>query len=325
MKTPATIAAVVAGLFPARPAVAGPPAAMPPETQISRTAYHGWPDAVRLQNGLVEAMVVPAIGRVLQFRFIGDDAGPFWENRPSHGGVPTRDANGWANYGGDKVWPAPQSAWTKITGRGWPPPAGFDGQSAQAEIRGGAVMLVFPADSAYGLQVRRRITLAPGRPVMTITTTFEKGSGPPVEVAVWTITQARDPEAVQIPLAGSAPNAPFRVLGGYAPPDVKSAPGGITLTRDPTANHKIGLRAASIRWVGRTTELVLAASLMPGAAYPDQDSAAEVYTNADPLPYVELELLGPLATMQAGDRIEQTVTYTLARRDAATAGGLMSP
>jgi hypothetical protein len=48
--------------------------------------------------------------------------------------------------------------------------------------------------------------------------------------------------------------------------------------------------------------------------YPDQGSSAEVYTNPNPLRYVELEMLGPLATLNVGDKIERTNTYTLFRR-----------
>ena len=40
----------------------------------------------------------------------------------------------------------------------------------------------------------------------------------------------------------------------------------------------------------------------------------EIYTNPDPLKYVELETLGPLRPLKPGERTEHTVTYTLIRR-----------
>jgi hypothetical protein len=49
------------------------------------------------------------------------------------------------------------------------------------------------------------------------------------------------------------------------------------------------------------------------ATYPDQVCSAEIYTNADPLRYVELEMLGPLITMKVGDRVDRTSTSTLTR------------
>jgi hypothetical protein len=52
---------------------------------VERIAYHGWPDCFRIQNGSVEAIVVAAVGRVMQLRLLGDAAGTFWENRALDG------------------------------------------------------------------------------------------------------------------------------------------------------------------------------------------------------------------------------------------------
>ena len=54
------------------------------------------------------------------------------------------------------------------------------------------------------------------------------------------------------------------------------------------------------------------------AEYPDGGSSAEIYTNPDPLPYVELEMLSPLATMKRGAVIEWANTYTLLHRSLST-------
>ncbi len=45
--------------------------------------------------------------------------------------------------------------------------------------------------------------------------------------------------------------------------------------------------------------------------YPDDGCVTQVYTNPDPLAYVELETLGPLTNMRVGDRIERTTVYTV--------------
>ena len=36
---------------------------------VSAAAYHEWKDAILLSNDKVEAVIVPSIGRVMQFRF----------------------------------------------------------------------------------------------------------------------------------------------------------------------------------------------------------------------------------------------------------------
>jgi hypothetical protein len=51
-----------------------------------------------------------------------------------------------------------------------------------------------------------------------------------------------------------------------------------------------------------------------GGEYPDKGCSAEVYTNQNPLAYVELEMLGPLHTMKNGDKISQVNSYHLFHR-----------
>lgn len=306
----------LAALFPA-----GAPAAqntiMSQHTRsVQRIAYRGWPDSLLLSNGLVEAVVVPAIGRVMQLRFAGESDGPFWENSSPAAGDTTHDANVWANFGGDKAWPAPQADWGRITGRGWPPPPAFDGRPMDAAIVGPAsVTLLSQVDEKFGVRVRRRIELAPDKPVMSITTTYEKISGPPVEVAVWVITQLKDPLLAGAPLASPAgTGGEFVLQSGGRPAGLNVADGILSLTRDPRQNHKIGMRAATLVWVGATERLRIDSAIVPGAPYTDDGCNAEVYTNADPLRYVELEMLGPLARLADGGKIEHSSTYALERR-----------
>jgi hypothetical protein len=283
--------------------------------QVARIDYHGWRDALVLGNGLVEVVVVPAVGRIMQFRFVGASDGPFWMNPAPAGQSAATTTGDWANFGGDKTWPAPQADWDRIAARGWPPPAAFDSRPMEAVIDGASVTLVSPVDTGYGIRVRRRIELAPDRPVMTVTTSFEKAAGQPLDAAVWIITQLKDPAAVYAlrPDLGSSGRA-YVNQGAGTPAGLHVADGWLSLTRDPSQNHKIGLRAATLVWVGEAELLRIDSALVPGGKYPDDGSSAEVYTNADPLAYVELELLGPLARLQVGDKIERVSTYTLVRR-----------
>src|SRR6266542_1679446 len=55
---------------------------------LIRTNYHGWTNSILVSNGRVEAVIVPAIGRVVQFRLAGAEDGPFWENRALGGTKP---------------------------------------------------------------------------------------------------------------------------------------------------------------------------------------------------------------------------------------------
>ena len=47
--------------------------ALEPVGFLVRTNYHGWADSILVSNGRVEAVIVPAVGRVMQFRFAGEE------------------------------------------------------------------------------------------------------------------------------------------------------------------------------------------------------------------------------------------------------------
>ena len=287
----------------------------PPRSSVVSINYHGWPDASLLSNGLVEAVIVPAIGRVMQFRLAGSQDGPFWENPGLWGRRPDPGSEDWSNFGGDKAWPSPQAAWRRLALRDWPPPRSYDGAPMKAVIDGLTVTLISPEGPGFGMRVRRRIELAPDRPVMMITTSFEKIIGSPLEAGVWVITQLKDPVAVYALLPDStAPGAGYVRQSADLPTKLKRDNGLLSLTRDPLKNHKIGTLAGTLVWIGPSEMVRIDSTLVPGGTYPDDGSSAEVYTNADPLPYVELEMLGPLSRLAAGESIEQVSSYTLVRR-----------
>lgn len=171
---------------------------------ISRGDF-GW-QLVVLNNPAAEVIVVPSIGRVMSFRLARPsgtgDATPFWRNAAMSSKAVDPASSDWLNFGGDKTWPAPQSQWSQLAGRAWPPPAGFDAAVNQAELPGNAglgpnqMALVSPVDARYGIRARRVITLDEKRPILTIETTYTKITGPEVRVSVWVATQTRSPERV---------------------------------------------------------------------------------------------------------------------------------
>jgi hypothetical protein len=294
------------------------PGAAVPRTSVKRANYHEWPDSLILSNDQIEAVIVPAIGRVMQLRLAGEDDGPFWENVELFGKSPDPTSRTWGNFGGDKTWPAPQADWPKLTPRAWPPPQAFDSMPVKAVVKGikeEEIELISPVDPHFGIRTRRLVKLDAKRPVMTITTTYEKIEGQPVTVAVWTITQLKDPLGVFVPL----PKTPI-FAEGYGkqskdlPADLKREGQLLSMTRSTKLSTKIGTDADALVWIGEKHVLRIDSPRVANTSYPDQGSSAEVYTNPDPLKYVELEMLGPLSQMKTGDRIQRTNTYTLLRR-----------
>ena len=182
-------------------------------------------------------------------------------------------------------------------------------------------MLTSPVSARFGIRTERRLTLVPDAPKLQVVTTYEKVSGPPVETAVWIITQAKDPEAVFLPVPAES-KFPDGIAPEWKLPKefARLQAGLVRLTRDPKESHKIGNDAESIVWVGAHEVLRIEVRRMAGAAYPDAGCSTEIYTNSDPVPYVELETLGPLHRLKIGDRISATNSYTLYHRAGADAG-----
>ena len=286
---------------------------------ISRISWHRWPDCFLIENSIVEAVVVPAIGRVIHFGLAGQKSGCFWQNRALDGQLHQKASSEWSNFGGEKCWPAPQSAWPRLQGRGWPPPAAFDSLTMQADAASGSIRMTSPLDPALGIQLVRHIELEPGKPVMRIRSEFRKLFGSPTQISVWTIAQMREPERISMLLS---PNSRF--AEGYVrlqkgePANLKIQGQVLLLSRHPREQVKIGADAASLACVGPDYVIRIDAQSGPGD-YPDGGCLTEVYTSPDPLQYVELETLGPLTTIATGDQIDRTTVYTVRPRSTPDA------
>jgi hypothetical protein len=212
-----------------------------PATQIKHEAYAGWSDAWRLENEEVEAVIVPAVGRVMSFRFRNGE-NVFWEDLSLRGRSGDPTGKEWVNFGGDKTWPAPEAEWKDYTKHlDWMPPAGFDGRPATVRVEGDVIVLTSPIDPSYGIRAVRRIALHENEPVMTIETTYERLSGSPSKIGVWVITQFRDPVAVYVPfpVRSAFPKGHF-IFRDKPWPQLTVVGSLLKLTRDPRTNHKLG-------------------------------------------------------------------------------------
>lgn len=250
----------------------------------------------------------------MQLRLAGEAEGTFWENRALDGQLHDAASNDWINFGGDKCWPAPQAHWIEHQGRDWPPPAAFGAQAAKTVARERGIVVKSPIDPGFGIQVVRRVELDDGQPILRIHTEYRKLLGGAVRVGIWTVTQMREPECVCIFLPATSKFATGYVrLMAAEPADLKIDGRLLSLGRHARQQVKIGTDGSSLAWLGRNCVVRIDAEAGLGE-YPDGGCVTEVYTNPDPLKYVELETLGPLTTMNPGDRIELATVYTVMRR-----------
>lgn len=280
--------------------------------------YYGRP-CLKLNNGLVMVVVVPDLGgRVMEYRLGGH---PFlWANVPQISAFDESAGDGtWRNWGGYKVWPAPQDRWNG------PPDPGdsqldsgkYTGAFQPADNGAQAIVVESPPDpEVTGLKYRRVVKCYPGISRVTVEQTMTNISNQPVTWSIWDVTQvpgALEQDAkfsrearVYFPLAKKSRfNRGFTTLlaGGEAQwkPDTDS---GIMTVEYQGAEGKIGADSTA-GWVAYVDDkhdyaYVKQFNVDANAEYPDGGCTVEVYTSGD-LPYMEVEVLSPLVTLQPGE------------------------
>lgn len=288
------------------------------EVRVQPIPYAGWRDALRLDNGTVELVIVPSIARIMRYAFVGGGPNVLWDN-PTTRGQAVRVGD-WPNIGGDKVWPWPQDEWPRRQGRAWPPPSASDQAPHRAEIVApGTVRLTSPVLAGYGLRIVRDVRLGPpGTTQVTLRSRFEKvRGGADFPVAVWSITQVQVPELV---IARLLPGSPlpngYKMLAPDPWKSIRTAQNGFLVAERPTATSaKIGLDADLLAGVrdGQLFTLRTLATPPLGAVTPGE--RAQIYSQPDNesdrargiTPYIEMELTGPLKILRGAGESSPTL------------------
>lgn len=310
--------------------------AKPLSARVTRETYRGWAGAYRLSNGVVDAVVVPQIGRVMAFHFTGrPETSPFFNNKIWLGKAPPPTPNPrdpktfpkeWHNYGGDKLWPSQQSEWPKRQPVGWPPDPNIDTGPYRVQRVKNGLRLVGPVSPYYGVRVIRDITLRPGAARVFLHDTFDKPRGVSGKlrafpIGIWSITQVRGDATVYLPLnlGGQFPGVGFTSLtdSPALPPNAKAQGNLLAVTRPSNVSTKVGLDDGA-GWMACLygDDLLFSEHFtrLPGATYPDKNTNAQVYTSGDDAQaYIEMEILGPLVNLKPGRRITRAMSWRLQR------------
>ena len=307
---------------------------------LRETDFHGW-DALRLDNGLVSALVVPEIGgRLLQFAlgehpflFVNEQLAGLRFTPAEHQG--DGSLLSWKNYGGDKTWPAPQG-WERADQ--WPGPpdnvldSGAYSAACQQTQTDAGVTLRSAADARTGLRIERRLSLAAGSSQLQLDLAFENVAARTVRWSIWDIAQLDCAESgsdcwLYVPV-DPAEARPWHILFGeenaQLQPDFR--PGLFALNYQGIVS-KIALRSPGgwLAFADQRAEAVLCMQFPhePDADYPDGGATVECWTEMpgaiSPIPIdspghiLEAEVLGPLRTMQPGERSQLRITWSAAR------------
>jgi len=273
------------------------------DVTVRRTDYHGWRGAWRLSNGTVDLVFVPQIGRVMRFGFVG---GPnvLWENPALRGRALPVSARTkeWANYGGDKLWPAPQARWA------WPPDPHLDGAPQKVTpLPGRGIRAETPVSAHKGIRFIREIALDPTGAGVTFRNVMHNAGRKDVDWSVWEVAQIVVPQYAELPLWKRGRNSRGHyVFKGYppAPGTLQVGPDTVRFRWNPKRSGKIGADSPSgwVRAVFAGSRLTLSAAFLPEEEYPDDGCGQEIWSNAAPLRYMELELLGPIRSLMPGEK-----------------------
>jgi hypothetical protein len=318
MKTLILMATALLGALTALPV-----AAQQQATTLTKTTWEGR-TAYRLSDGKTEAVIVPELSsRVIAFGFVG---GPnvLWNAAKGREWKPGE----WKNWGGEKVWPSPQSAWPVYFAPPWPPHTTYDGDGHKAEVvSGNRLRTTGPVMQGWGVRAVREFGFDPATGDFVITTTFRKESGEPRQIAVWNVTQVPQPDAVFLQVnPDSTYKTGYHWFGGTTPKEAQTtapAPGEPLLYRPtPTGGYKLGLDAPVITAVAVKGDLafVLHADKKKDEAYPEGADGSgfpvTVWNNGSDVPderYNEIEIQSPLTIMKKGDTLMNVVHWSLHR------------
>jgi Domain of unknown function (DUF4380) len=165
------------------------------QAKLEKTTFKGW-NVYRLSNGIISLIVAPDIGgRAIQLQ-LGDQE--FFFNNPDFLGkiVPPEQNNvkaGWANYGGDKVWPAPEG-W--LNDNEWPsiPYYILDGSKFKSEVVSDkpsevAVRVTSPPDPRTGVQFVRTYHVYAGTTRVQVDQVMRNISRRQIRWGIWHLVQ----------------------------------------------------------------------------------------------------------------------------------------
>lgn len=294
---------------------------------VQQIGYRGWAEAVEISNGLVRAVVVPSIGRIMHYGYTGEDnllyENPNLYGQTLHDGKPL-DENGqpvWAAFGGDRIWPSQEDMFDVINGHKRPPDHWIDGLPWEATLLETGVEIISQVSDYCGARVIRQIELTPNETHLSISQRMEKVKSAkkaelePLPLTIWSITKIKPPSQTFVSLN---PNScfPEKLMvpfwGDYDNQAAKNCrlegDVGIFLP-DAVRLQKMGTDAP--RWVAAIVDRTVIAEFFsydPEAVYPDGGTSVTVFTCPD---LTELECLSPLTKPNIGDAFEYTITWDL--------------
>jgi hypothetical protein len=274
--------------------------------------YGGWPDCIRLSNREIELVATTDVGpRIIRLGFVGGQN--MFHNYPATLGR-TGDPE-WNNYGGHRLWHAPEVFPRTYAADNVPVEHSWDGKS----------LTLRSTEAPNGIEKETRVTLSATAPRVDVAHRITNRGPWAVELAAWTLSVMASGGRAIYPQEDYKPHpeylAPARpvVLWHFTDMSDPRWTWGrkyIQLRQDPnsTTKQKAGLLNSKgwAAYVLGTDVLVKRYPYHRGAVYADMGCNTETYTDPEML---EVETLSPLTRLEPGEHIDHDESWLLARVD----------
>jgi hypothetical protein len=185
----------------------------------SRVDFQGWGDCYRLSNAKAQAIIVPAVGRMMSYR-LTDGQNVLNVNPAKAGLVPPRPQDGYIYFGGVYTWFAPQSRWLAYDGKGvftGGDPVLDNGPYRVTVARPDELTMVSPVSRCFGLQMIKTFKLIPNSSRLDFTVTLRNTASVPIRWAVWNLNGVKPVGVAFFAVPGGKDDLQFPVNGKKDP------------------------------------------------------------------------------------------------------------
>ena len=289
------------------------------EAKVEVVEFGGWQRNVRMSNGEVELIVTLEVGpRIISYRLAdGENVFKVYEDQLGEAGEPD-----WAIRGGHRLWTSPEDpARTYVPDNG---PVRYE------QLGPGRIRVALPPDPTFQLQKEMEIALEPTGTGVTVRHRIRNAGRERAELAIWALSVMKPGGVEVIPMPAKAPHpggaanataeqfAPKLSLAMWSYTDFKDprwtfGTDAIALSQDPESDRgptKLGLSCTpgAVGYLNGETLFIKRFPHRDGKHYPDFGSNYETFTNAEML---EMESLGPMARLGAGEMVEHVEHWEL--------------
>ncbi|MCR4411126.1 MAG: DUF4380 domain-containing protein [Thermoguttaceae bacterium] len=280
---------------------------------MEKVAYGGWPNCIRMSNGVVELIATTDVGpRIIRFGFVGKE-NEFYEDPEQLGKT---NADEWLAFGGHRLWLAPEAK----------PRSYFpDSRPVKVVQAGGALRLIQPIETTNGIEKEIEVTLDPASAHVTVIHKLTNHNLWDTELAPWCLTVMAPKGKAIFPQEPYSPHPdipdtpgqvidkrfylPVRTLVLWSYTNLQDPRWVFTskylvLKQDPEAKKPLKIGMSNEQEWGaylRAGHLfVKRVKYQKGAIYPDHGCNFETFTNPAML---ELESLGPMVKLPPGGSV----------------------